>query len=158
MRQVTRIAFEIGTAHQRPVNSGRRDFQAIRPVDGIGHVEHRRQRARGRLAILNGHGSVRALGHDLHRATGRTGNAHAHEAVTKVGEHRLSENSDAGRSAGLGNKPWLISKASQTLVHLVRYNPLCILKPGAECPGAQVIKKSGSRGAHSQNRSDDRTL
>ena len=38
------IAFEIGTAHQRPVDPGRGNLQPIGAVDRIGDVQHRRQR------------------------------------------------------------------------------------------------------------------
>ncbi len=38
--------------------------------DRVGDVEHRRQRPRDGLAILDGHGAVRPLGHDLYRTAG----------------------------------------------------------------------------------------
>ncbi len=58
---------EIRLADQRPVDAGRRHFQMIGLLDRIGHVERRRNRAADLFAILDGHGAVVALGHDLQR-------------------------------------------------------------------------------------------
>ena len=66
--QMAGIAVEIGFAHQRPVDAGRGNFQPVGAVDRVGDVEHRRQRARHRLAVLDRHGAVRPLRHDLHGA------------------------------------------------------------------------------------------
>ena len=44
LHEMAGIAFEIGTAHQRPVDPGRGNLQAIGPFDRIGDVKHRRQR------------------------------------------------------------------------------------------------------------------
>ena len=68
--EVAGIAFEIGAAHQRPVDPGGRNLEAIGAVDRIGDVEHRRQRLRDRLAILDLHRSVGPFRHDLDRAAG----------------------------------------------------------------------------------------
>ncbi len=53
-------------AHQRPVDARRGDFQPIGLAHRLLEVEHRRQRLAGAFAIVDRHGSVRALGHDLH--------------------------------------------------------------------------------------------
>ena len=53
LHHVVGVAFEIRAPHQRPVDAGRRQLQPIGAVDRIGDVEHRRQRARGGLAILD---------------------------------------------------------------------------------------------------------
>ena len=50
---VAGVALEIGAPHQRPVHARRRDLEPVGSVDGIGDVEHRRQRARDRLAVLD---------------------------------------------------------------------------------------------------------
>src|SRR5258706_298254 len=56
--QIAGVTFEIGTPHQRPVDTGRGNLQSVGPVDRIGDVEHRRQRPRDRLAIVDLHRSV----------------------------------------------------------------------------------------------------
>src|SRR5512146_2001784 len=63
--QMAGVAVEIGFAHQRPVDAGRGYLQPVGAIDGIGHVEHRRDRARDRFAILDRHGAVRTFRHDL---------------------------------------------------------------------------------------------
>ena len=65
LRQIAGVAVEIGLAHQRPVDAGRGYFQPVGAIDQVGHVEHRRERARDRLAVLHRHAAVRPLGHDL---------------------------------------------------------------------------------------------
>ena len=70
LHEMTGIALEIGAAHQRPVDPGRGNLQPVGPIDRIGDVEHRRQRLRDRLAILDLHRSVGPLRHDLDGAAG----------------------------------------------------------------------------------------
>src|SRR6185369_7716251 len=81
LHKMTGMTLEIGAAHQRTIDAGRGYFEAIGALDGIGDVEHRRERARHGLAILDQHGSVRPLRHDLHRAAGLAGNADADQPV-----------------------------------------------------------------------------
>jgi len=94
--QMTGIALEIGPPNQRPVDSWRGNFQPVGPVDRIGDIEHRRQRPRHRLAILDLHRAVGAFGHDLHRAAGLAGNPDPHQPVT----HALQDRSGNGRHPG----------------------------------------------------------
>ena len=73
---------EIRLAHQRPVDARRRHFQMIRLVDRIFDIEDRRNGPADLLAILDGHGAVLALGHDLQRQAVLPGQPHAHQAET----------------------------------------------------------------------------
>ena len=100
------VALEIRAPHQRPVEARRRKLQPIGAIDRIGDVEHRRQRPRRGLAILDRHAAVRPLGHDLHGAAGGAGDAHAHQPIAEPFEHRLDKGGDAGRQA------WLDDEAS----------------------------------------------
>ena len=68
--EVAGIALEIGAAHQRPVDARRGNLQPVGAVDRIGDVQHRRQRPRDRLAVLDLHRSVGPLRHDLDGAAG----------------------------------------------------------------------------------------
>ena len=70
--------------HQRPVDPGRGHFQPVLGLDRVLDVEHRRERARSRLAILDRHRAVRPLRHDLHRAARRAGDAHAHQPIAEA--------------------------------------------------------------------------
>ena len=65
LHEMAGIAFEIGAAHQRPVDPGRGNLQPIGLLDRIGDIQHRRQRPRNRLAILDQHGAVGPFRHDL---------------------------------------------------------------------------------------------
>ena len=107
LRDMAGIAVEIRAPHQRPVDAGRRHFQPIGALDRIGGIEHRRQRARGGLAILDRHRAVRPLGHDLHGAAGGAGNAHAHQPIAEAVEHRLDDSGDTRRPSRLGDQPRL---------------------------------------------------
>ncbi len=104
------ITVEIRAAHQRAVDAGRGNFQPVGLLDRIVDVEHRRQRPRDILAILDAHRAVGALGHDLHRAAGLRGDAHAHQAEAEVGEHRLGQHADAGGDAGVDDQARLVER------------------------------------------------
>ena len=84
LRDVAGVALEIGFAHQRPVDAGRGNLQPVGAVDRIGDVEHRRQRARHGLAILDRHRAVRALRHDLHGAAVRARDLHPHQPIAEL--------------------------------------------------------------------------
>ena len=87
------------------------------PFDRIVGVEHRRECARGHFAILDRHAAVRPFGHDLQRAAVGGGNAHAHQPVAEIGEHRLGERGDARRPSRLGDQPRLFGKGCRPVVH-----------------------------------------
>ena len=99
LRNMVGVALEVGAAHQRTVDAGRRQFQPVSAIDRIGLIEHRRQRARGGFAILDQHRAVRLLRHDLHGAAVAAGDAHAHQPVAKARQHRLGERGDPGAQA-----------------------------------------------------------
>ena len=94
---------EIRLADQRPVDAGRRHFQMIGLVDRILDVERRRHRAADLLAILDGHGAVVALGHDLQRQSVLAGQPHADEAKAHAAQHRRDDRSDARIDAALAD-------------------------------------------------------
>ena len=112
LHQMSGVALEIRAAHQRTVHARRGNFQPIGAVHGIGHIENRRERARNRLAILHRHAAVRPLGHDLHRAALRAGDAHAHEAVAEPFDHRLGDAGDARGHTRLGDETGIGGKMS----------------------------------------------
>ncbi len=82
------IALEIGAAHQRPVDAGRGNLQPVGAVDRVGDIEHRRQRLRNRLAILDLHRSVGPFRHDLDGAAGLSGNLDPDQPVAHSLQHR----------------------------------------------------------------------
>ena len=86
--EVASVALEIGTAHQRTVDARRRNLQPIGPVDRIGDVEHRRQRPRDRLAILDLHRSIGSFRHNLNGAAGLAGDLDPHQAVAHALQDR----------------------------------------------------------------------
>ena len=88
---VAGIALEIRAPHQRPVDAGRRHFKPVGAIDRIGDVEHRRQRARDYLAVLDLHRAVRPFGHDLHGAAGEPRNLHPHQSVAAGDQDRLGD-------------------------------------------------------------------
>ena len=98
------IALEIGTAHQRPVDPGRGNLQPVGPLDRIGDVEHRRQRPRDRLAILDLHRSVGPFRHDLDGAAGFAGNLDPHQPVAHSLQHRTRDRRYPRRHAGLDHQ------------------------------------------------------
>ena len=85
------ITLEIGAAHQRAVDPGRGNFQPVGALDRIGDVKHRRQRPRDRLAILDQHGSIRPLRHDLDGAAGFTRNLDADQPIAHALQHRTGD-------------------------------------------------------------------
>jgi hypothetical protein len=131
------MALEIRAAHQRPVDPGRGDLQPVLAIDRILDVEHRRERARGGLAILDQHRAVRPLRHDLHGAAGRRGDPHAHQPIAEAGQHRRCERGDARRHALLGDEPGL-----GEVVHVDRFHH-------ARVPSGNK-KERVPGGAHSQ--------
>ena len=94
------VALEIRLPHQRPVDAGRRQLQPVGAIDRIGRVEHRRQRARARLAIVDRHRAVGPLGHHLHGAAVEPRHAHAHQAIAQAFQHRLDHGCDTRRKPG----------------------------------------------------------
>src|SRR4029077_7736772 len=119
---VADIAREVGPAPQGPIDPRRRDFQPIRTFDGIGDIEDRRQRARDGFAILDTHRPVGPFGHDLDRAAGKSGYAHADQAIAEPGKHRLGQRGDARGPARVGYEPWFLDKfcrfkVARSIVH-----------------------------------------
>ncbi len=104
LHQMAGIALEIGAAHQRPVDPGRGNLQPIGPVDRIGDIEHRRQRLRDRLAILDLHRSVRPFRHDLDGAAGFAGNLDPHQPVAHSLQHRSGDRRHPRRRARLDDE------------------------------------------------------
>ncbi len=95
------------SAAPRAGRSRRGNLQPIGAIDGIGDIEHGRQRPRDRLAILELHRAVRPLGHDLHCAAGFPGNADPHQAITHALEHRRRDRGYPCRHARLDDEPRL---------------------------------------------------
>ncbi|MEY9611702.1 hypothetical protein ABIF21_004576 [Bradyrhizobium elkanii] len=104
LHEMPGIALEVGAAHQRAVDPGRRDFQPVGALDRVGDVEHRRQRARDRLAILELHRAVGPLRHDLHGAAGIARDLDAHQAIAHALQHRDRHRGDARRDPGLDDE------------------------------------------------------
>ena len=132
---------------------GRGNLQPVGAVDRIGDVEHRRQRARDGLAILDRHRAVRPLGHDLHGAA-----VDARKCARAPADSRGSSSTGSAMAATRAPGPARRSGAARrpaafaTLRSSVRR---CLLTlDSADCtpvPGpSRVTKKSGSRGTHSQ--------
>ena len=122
LHKMSGVAFEVGTPHQRAIDPRRRNLQPIGPLDRVGHIHHRRQRARNRLAVLDQHRPVRTLGHDLHRRAGLAGNAHPHQPVTHAIEDRFRDCGHARGQPRLHHEPWFVQQvgirsASDLVVH-----------------------------------------
>ena len=98
------IALEIGPPHQRPVDAGRRNLQPIGLLDRVGDVEHRRQRPRNRLAIVDLHGSIGPFGHDLDRAAVLGGDLDPHQPVAHPLQHRACDRRHARSHARLDHE------------------------------------------------------
>ncbi len=107
LHQMPGVALEIRAAHQRAIHARRGNFQPVGAVHGISHIEHRRERARNRFAILHRHAAVRPFRHDLYRAAFRTGDTHAHEAIAQPLDHGLGDAGDTRGDARLGDEPAL---------------------------------------------------
>ena len=148
------IALEIRAAHQRPVDAGRGDLQPIGALDRIGDVEHRRQRARDRLAILDRHRAVRPLRHDLHGAAVDAGDAHPHQPIAEARRaparrSRRRAPPRPGSAIRRGSSPDASSISS--FIRLMSLSSLLLFHSARPAIRAiPVTKKSGSRGAHSQ--------
>ena len=140
--QMAGVAVEIGFAHQRPVDAGRGNLQPVGALDRVGHVEHRRQRARDGLAVLDRHAAVRPLRHDLHGAAVGARYLHPHQPVAEALDHRLGDGRDAGRQPRLDDQPRF---------GLVGRGVAAAFACRASLAAILVTKKSGSRGTHSQN-------
>jgi len=97
-------ALEIRAPHQRPVHAGRGHFEPVGAIDRIGDIEHRRERARDRLAVLDAHRPIRPFGHDLDRAAVEPRNLHPHETIADAAQDRLGNGGHARRDALLGDK------------------------------------------------------
>ena len=104
LHEMAGITLEIGAADQRPVDARRGDLQPIGAFDRIGDVEHRRQRPRDRLAILDQHGSVGPFRHDLDGAAGFAGNPDPHQPVAHALQHRVRDRRDPRRHARLDDE------------------------------------------------------
>ncbi len=102
---------EIGSAHQRPVDSRRRNLQPIGALHRIIDIEHRRQRLAHSLAIRDRHAAVGALRHHLHRGAGLPRKLHPHQAVAEIGQDRHSQMRDPGGDPRLGRKARLVQAA-----------------------------------------------
>ena len=172
LHEMAGIALEIGAAHQRPVDPGRGNLQPVGAVDRIGDVEHRRQRPRNRLAILDLHRSVGPFRHDLHGAAEFPGDLDPHQPVAHALQDRRGDRRHPRRHAGFDHQARLgkqigIHGTSDRIGHVQRQNRsyfalgwpgLAAVRRGyPNCTRrdhprrlVQVIKKSGSRGAHSQ--------
>ena len=172
LHEMAGIALEIGAAHQRPVDAGRGNLQPIGAVDRIGDIEHRRQRPRDRLAILDLHRSVGPFRHDLDGAAGFAGNLDPHQPVAHALQHRRrrpptpappcpARRRGAARQAGRRPRNQQLDRScpgSKSVLLALGWPGLSAVRPCyPNWPGAisgarlvQVIKKSGSRGAHSQ--------
>ena len=98
------MTLEIRAAHQRPIDAGRGNLEPVGALDRIRDVEHRRQRARRRLAVLDRHRAVRALRHDLDGAARRGRTCAPAPAGSQAGHHRLRDGGDAGRHALLDDQ------------------------------------------------------
>jgi hypothetical protein len=98
------IAFEIGAAHQRPVDTGRGNLQPIGLVDRVGDVQNRRQRPRDRLAIVDLHRSVGPFRHDLHGAAEFAGYLDPHQPVAHSLQHRACDRRHPRRHARLDHQ------------------------------------------------------
>ena len=98
------IALEIGAAHQRPVDPGRGNLQPVGALDRIGDIQHRRQRPRDRLAILDQHGAVGPFRHDLDGAAGFAGNLDPHQPVAHALQHRTGDRRHPRRHARLDHE------------------------------------------------------
>ena len=68
------------------------------------HVEQRRQLARDGLAVVDRHGTVGALGHDLERFALAPHNLNAHKTISESGKHRPGEFGIAGGEPCLVNE------------------------------------------------------
>ena len=149
---VAGVAFEVGAAHQRPVDPRRGNFQPVGAIDRIGHVHHRRQGARNLLAILDQHRAVRPLRHDLHRGSGFTGYPYANQPVTHAVEHRLGDSRHARSEPRLDHEARFGQVGIRCACGWLGHQTLAVLGCGGRGQVArsrQVIKKSGSRRAHS---------
>ncbi len=104
LHQMAGITFKIRAAHQRPVDPGRGNLQPIGAVDRIGDIEHRRQRLRDRLTILDLHRSVRPFRHDLDRAAGLAGYLDPYQPVTHSLQHRSGHRRHPRRRARLDDE------------------------------------------------------
>jgi hypothetical protein len=102
---VTGVAREVGAPHQRPVDPGRGQFQPVFPFHRVLDVEHRRERARGRLAILDRHAAVGTFRHDLHGDAGFAENADPHQPVAETRQHRRRDGRDARGDPLLDDEP-----------------------------------------------------
>ncbi len=125
------VTLEIGTAHQRPVDARRGNLQPIGAIDRIGDIEHRRQRARHRFAILDLHRSVRPFRHDLHGAAGLAGNPDAHETIAQLLQDGAGDGRDARRHPGLDHQARLgqqfgVHGTSSRFGHIQRQTGSCL--------------------------------
>jgi hypothetical protein len=93
---------EIGPAHERAVDAGRRHLQPVGLVGhGIVHVQEGRDGHARLLAIVHRHRPVGALRHDLdHRPLIRR-DFHANEAIAQILEHGRSHPRHPGGGTGL---------------------------------------------------------
>ena len=89
----------------------------IRLFDRILDVESRRQSATRLLAVLDGHGAVLALRHDLQRQAVLAREAHPHQPETQRLQDRRDDRRDARVDAALadetvvGRRAWRCAQA-----------------------------------------------
>ena len=104
-RLVADGAAEIGFAHQRPVDAGRRHLQPIGRVDRVFEVEMRRHRHAGGLAILDAHRAVGLLGHHLQHRLHGGGEPDAHQPIADGAQRRVDDFGDAPRRSVFDDQP-----------------------------------------------------
>ena len=115
---------------------GRGNLQPVGAVDRIGDVEHRRQRPRNRLAILDLHRSVGPFRHDLDGAAGFAGNLDPHQPVAHALQHRprhrrhprrharLDDETRLGKQVGIhGTSSWIGHVQGQKRSYLHGFRP-----------------------------------
>ncbi len=105
--EMTGVALEVGTANQRAIDARRGYLEPVGAVDRVGDIEHRRQRPRNRLAILDLHRAVGPLGHDLDGAAGLAGDLDPDQAVAHSLQHRPGHRRHPRRRARLDDETGL---------------------------------------------------
>ena len=110
----------------------------IRLIDRIFHIQNRRNGRGDLFAVLDGHGAVVALGHDLKRQAVQIEEAHAHEAKAHAHKDGLDDGGDALIKAGFDDQPGFVGIVCVCHVRQAFTPALCMHWEIA------LIKKSGS--------------
>ena len=82
-------------------------------------VENRRQGRADRLAIIDRHRSVGALGHDLHGHAVLRRQLDPHQTIAEIGQNRLRDLGDPRSGAGLGDEARLAQQICDLSVEFV---------------------------------------